>query len=85
MSKKNEEEYFKDLVEEILKDVYKETKSIEKEMIQDTKKQLLKIIEQIETANDLRKFLIQSARVLIKDFETLIMLLENEDKGKNEN
>ena len=84
MSKKDKEEYFKDLVKEILKDVYKDAKSIEKEMIQDTKKQLLKIIEQIETANDLRRFLIQSVKVLVKDYDLLMTLL-NEDKGHNEN
>lgn len=84
MSKKDKEEKFKDLVKEILKDVYKDAKSIEKEMIQDTKKQLLKIIEQIETANDLRKFLIQSVKVLIKDYD-LLMTLINEDKDNNAN
>lgn len=84
MSKKDKEEKFKDLVKEILKDVYKDAKSIEKEMIQDTKKQLLKIIEQIETANDLRRFLIQSVKVLVKDYDLLMTLL-NEDKGHNEN
>lgn len=84
MTKKEKEEKFKDLVKEILKDVYKDVKSIEKEMIQDTKKQLLNIIEQIETANDLRKFLIQSVKVLVKDYNLLMSLL-NEDKGHNEN
>lgn len=84
MSKKDKKEDFKDLVKEILKDVYKDAKSIEKEMIQDTKKQLLKIIEQIETANDLRMFLIQSVKVLVKDYNLLMTLL-NEDKGHNEN
>ena len=84
MSKKDKEEDFKDLVKEILKDVYKDTKSIEKEMIQDTKKQLLKIIEQIETANDLRRFLIQIVKALIKDYGLLMTLL-NEDKDNNAN
>ena len=84
MSKKDKKEDFKDLIKEILKDVYKDAKTIEKEMIQDTKKQLLKIIEQIETANDLRRFLIQSVKVLIKDYD-LLMTLINEDKEKHEN
>lgn len=84
MSKKDNKEDFKDLVKEILKDVYKDAKSIEKEMIQDTKKQLLKIIEQIETANDLRRFLIQSVKVLVKDYD-LLMTLINEDKDNNAN
>ena len=84
MSKKDKKEDFTDLVKEILKDVYKDAKSIEKEMIQDTKKQLLKIIEQIETANDLRRFLIQSVKVLIKDYY-LLMTSINEDKDDNAN
>lgn len=85
MSKKDKEEKFKDLWKQFLKEgINKDPKDIEKEMIQDTKKQLLKIIEQIETANDLRKFLIQSAKVLIKDFELWMSFLE-EDKGHNEN
>ena len=84
MSKKYKEEDFKDLVKEILKDVYKDVKSIEKEMIQDTKKQLLKIIEQIETANDFRDFLQRCIQILLNDYQTLITLIEKEEK-KNEN
>lgn len=84
MSKKDKEEKFKDLVKEILKDVYKDVKSIEKEMIKETKAQLLKVIEQIETADDLRRFLIQSLKVLTHDYQALIDLL-NATKDNNEN
>lgn len=83
MSKKDKEEDFKDLWKETLKENYKNTKKLEKEMIQDTKKQLLKIIEGITTANDLREFLIRSVKVLLRDYELLMTLL-NEDKENNE-
>ena len=56
----------------------------EKEMIKETKEKLLKIIEQIETANDFRKFLIQTMKVLTTDYQLLIDLL-NETKDNNEN
>lgn len=84
MSKKDKEEDFKDLWKEILKENSKNTKELEKEMVQDTKKHLLKIIEGITTPNDLRKFLIMSAKVLLRDYELLLTLL-NEDKENNEN
>ena len=83
MSKKDKEEDFKDLWKEILKETRKNTKELEKEMIRDTKKQLLKIIEGITTANDLRKFLIKCIKVLLRDYELLIDLL-NESKDNNE-
>lgn len=83
MSKKDK--YFKDLWKEFLKEgINKDPKDMEKEMIKETKAQLLKVIEQIETANDLRRFLIQSVKVLIKDYENLCFLL-NEDKDNNAN
>ena len=83
MSKKDKN--FKELWKEYLETTKnKDQNTLEKEMIQDTKKQLLKIIEQIETANDLRRFLIQSVKVLVKDYNLLMTLL-NEDKGHNEN
>jgi len=53
-------------------------------MIKETKEKLLKIIEQIETANDFRKFLIQTMKVLTTDYQSLIDLL-NETKDNNEN
>lgn len=84
MSKKDKEEDFKDLWKEILQENFKNTKELEKEMIQDTKKQLLKIIEGITTANDLREFLIKVVKVLLRDYGLLITLL-NEDKENNEN
>lgn len=84
MSKKDKEEDFKDLWKEILQENFKNTKELEKEMIQDTKKQLLKIIEGITTANDLREFLIRVVKVLLRDYGLLITLL-NEDKENNEN
>ena len=84
MSKKDKEEDFKDLWKEILQENFKNTKELEKEMIQDTKKQLLKIIEGITTANDLREFLIKVVKVLLRDYQLLITLL-NEDKENNEN
>lgn len=84
MSKKDKEEDFKDLWKEILQENFKNTKELEKEMIQDTKKQLLKIIEGITTANDLREFLIRVVKVLLRDYQLLITLL-NEDKENNEN
>ena len=83
MSKKDKEEDFKDLWKEILKETRKNTKELEKEMIQDTKKQLLKIIEGITTANDLREFLTRCVKVLLRDYELLMTLL-NEDKENNE-
>lgn len=83
MSKKDKEEDFKDLWKEILKENSKNTKELEKEMVRDTKKHLLKIIEGITTANDLREFLIRSAKVLLRDYELLLTLL-NEDKENNE-
>ena len=43
-----------------------------------------KIIEQIETANDFRKFLIQTMKVLTNDYQSLIDLL-NAAKDDNEN
>ena len=84
MSKKDKEEDFKDLWKEILKETRKNTKELEKEMVRDTKTQLLKIIEGITTANDLREFLIRCAKVLLRDYGLLMTLL-NEDKENNEN
>ena len=83
MSKKDKEEDFKDLWKEILKETRTNTKELEKQMIQDTKKQLLKIIEGITTANDLREFLIRCVKVLLRDYGLLTTLL-NEDKENNE-
>ena len=85
MSKKDKEEKFRDLWKQFLKEgVNKDPKDIEKEMIKETKEKLLKIIEQIETANDFRKFLIQTMKVLTTDYQSLIDLL-NETKDNNEN
>ena len=52
MSKKDKEEKFKDLWKQFLKESIKDPKDMEKEMIKETKEQLLKVIEQIETADD---------------------------------
>ena len=82
MSKKDK--YFKDLWKEFLKEGIKDPKHIEKEMIKETKEKILKIIEQIETANDFRKFLIQTMKVLTTDYQSLIDLL-NATKDNNEN
>lgn len=84
MSKKDKEEKFRDLWKEFLKEGIKDPKDIEKEMIKETKEQLWKAIEQIETANDFRKFLIQTMKALTNDYQALIYLL-NEDKENNEN
>lgn len=84
MSKKDKEEKFKDLWKEFLKEAVKDPKDMEKEMIKETKAQLIKVIEQIETANDFRKFLIQSMKVLTNDYQALIDLL-NVTKDNNEN
>ena len=85
MSKKDKEEKFRDLWKQFLKEgITKDPKDIEKEMIKETKEKLLKIIEQIETANDFRKFLIQTMKVLTTDYQSLIDLL-NETKENNEN
>ena len=85
MSKKDKEERFRDLWKQFLKEgINKDPKDMEKEMIKETKEQLLKIIEQIETANDFRKFLIQTMKVLTNDYQSLIDLL-NETKENNEN
>lgn len=85
MSKKDKEEDFKDLWKEFLKEgINKDPRDIEKEMIKETKAQLLKVIEQIETADDFRKFLIQSLKVLTNDYQVLIDLL-NPTKDNNEN
>lgn len=85
MSKKDKEEDFKDLWKEFLKEgINKDPKDIEKEMIKETKAQLLKVIKQIETADDFRKFLIQSLKVLTNDYQALIDLL-NATKEDNEN
>ena len=85
MSKKDKEEKFKDLWKQFLKEgINKDPKDMEKEMIKETKAQLLKVIEQIETADDFRKFLIQSVKVLINDYQSLIDLL-NATKDNNEN
>lgn len=78
------DKYFKDLWKEFLKEGIKDPKDIEKEMIKETKAQLLKVIEQIETADDFRKFLIQSVKVLTNDYQSLIDLL-NATKDNNEN
>ena len=53
-------------------------------MIKETKEKLLKVIEQIETADDFRKFLIQTTKVLTNDYQALIDLL-NATKDNNEN
>lgn len=82
MSKKDK--YFKDLWKEFLKEGIKDPKDMEKEMIKETKAQLLKVIEQIETAEDFRKFLIKSVKVLTNDYQALIDLL-NITKDNNEN
>lgn len=85
MSKKDKEEKFRDLWKQFLKEgITKDPKDIEKEMIKETKEKLLKIIEQIETANDFRKFLIQTMKVLTTDYQSLIDLL-NTTKEDNEN
>ena len=85
MSKKDKEEKFRDLWKQFLKEgITKDPKDIEKEMIKETKEKLLKIIEQIETANDFRKFLIQTMKVLTTDYQSLIDLL-NTTKDNNEN
>ena len=84
MNKKDKEEKFRDLWKQFLKEGIKDPKDIEKEMIKETKEKLLKIIEQIETANDFRKFLIRSVKVLLRDYGLLTTLL-NEDKENNEN
>ena len=85
MTKKDKEEKFRDLWKQFLKEgITKDPKDIEKEMIKETKEKLLKIIEQIETANDFRKFLIQTMKVLTTDYQSLIDLL-NETKDNNEN
>ena len=85
MSKKDKEEKFRDLWKQFLKEgINKDPKDIEKEMIKETKEKLLKIIEQIETANDFRKFLIQTMKVLTTDYQSLIDLL-NTTKDNNEN
>lgn len=85
MSKKDKEEKFRDLWKQFLKEgITKDPKDIEKEMIKETKEKLLKIIEQIETANDFRKFLIQTMKVLTTDYQSLIDLL-NATKDNNEN
>lgn len=85
MTKKDKEEKFRDLWKQFLKEgVNKDPKDIEREMIKETKEKLLKIIEQIETANDFRKFLIQTMKVLTHDYQSLIDLL-NATKENNEN
>ena len=84
MSKKDKD--FKELWKEWL-EINKDQKNVEQmeqEMIKITKDQLIRVINGIETAEDFRKYLVVSVRVLIKDYETLTMLL-NEDKGHNEN
>lgn len=86
MSKKDKEKDFKELWKEWLelnKD-QKNMEDMEQEMIKITKDQLIRVINGIKTADDFRKYLVMSVRVLIKDYETLIMLL-NEDKENNEN
>lgn len=80
MSKKDKEEKFRDLWKQFLKEGIKDPKDIEKEMIKEKKEQLLKVIEQIETTDDFRKFVIQT----MKDYQSLIDLL-NTTKGNNEN
>ena len=84
MSKKDKEEKFKDLWKQFLKESIKDPKDMEKEMIKETKEQLLKVIEQIETADDFRKFLIKTMKVLTNDYQALIDLL-NTTKDNNEN
>ena len=85
MSKKDKEEKFRDLWKQFLKEgITKDPKDIEKEMIKETKEKLLKHIEQMETADDFRKFLIQTMKVLTNDYQSLIDLL-NETKDNNEN
>ena len=80
MSKKDKEEKFRDLWKQFLKEGIKDPKDIEKEMIKGKKEKLLKVIEQIETTDDFRKFVIQT----MKDYQSLIDLL-NTTKGNNEN
>lgn len=82
MSKKDK--YFKDLWKEFLKEGIKDPKDMEKEMIKETKEKLLKIIEQIETADDFRQFLIKTMKVLTHDYQALIDLI-NVTKDNNEN
>lgn len=85
MSKKDKEEKFKDLWKQFLKEgINKDPKDMEKEMIKETKEKLLKVIEQIETADDFRKFLIKTMKVLTHDYQSLIDLL-NATKDNNEN
>ena len=84
MSKKDKEEKFKDLWKQFLKESIKDPKDMEKEMIKETKEQLLKVIEQIETADDFRKFLIKTMKVLTNDYQALIDLL-NKTKNNKQN
>lgn len=83
MSKKDKD--FKELWKEYLETTKnKDQNTLEQEMIKDTKEKLLKIIQSINSAEDFRQYLIMSVKVLIKDYETLCFLL-NEDKDNNEN
>lgn len=83
MSKKDKD--FKQLWKEYLETTKnKDQNTLEQEMIKDTKEKLLKIIQNINSAEDFRQYLIMSVKVLIKDYETLCFLL-NEDKENNEN
>lgn len=83
MSKKDKD--FKQLWKEYLETTKnKDQNTLEQEMIKDTKEKLLKIIQSINSAEDFRQYLIMSVKVLIKDYETLCFLL-NEDKDNNEN
>ena len=84
MTKKDKEEKFKDLWKQFLKEEIKDPKDMEKEVIKEAKERLLKVIEQIETTDDFRKFLIQTMKVLTNDYQSLIDLL-NEVKDNNEN
>lgn len=83
MSKKDKD--FKQLWKEYLETTKnKDQNTLEQEMINTTKEQLIRVINSIKTAEDFRQYLIMSVRVLIKDYETLCFLL-NEDKDNNEN
>ena len=81
MSKDKE---LKGVWKELMEAANKTYANIEEKLIMETKEDLKRVIDTITTANDFRDFLQRCVQILLNDYQTLITLIEKEEK-KNEN
>ena len=69
---------------ELMKEANKTYANMEQKLIMETKEDLKRVIDTITTVNDFRDFLQRCIQILLNDYQTLITLIEKEEK-KNEN